>query len=206
MKEPRVENREGWVWPVQDVKCWEWLQAEKDLPNLISSYCANKRVVVQAGGNCGFYVKPYAQMFETVYTFEPNSLNFYCLTNNVWEGNVVKIQACLGESHNSVGLTYKKVNSGVSRVHGEGIFPTFKIDDLGLSNCDLIHLDIEGYEMFALKGGIETIKEFKPIIALEWLDHNNQFGVSADDILNWLTELGYKEIASLYHEKVFSAS
>jgi FkbM family methyltransferase len=140
-----------------------------------------------------------------VYTFEPNPQNFYCLVNNVCEGNVVKFQACLGENNSTVGITYKKSNSGVSRVEGSGIFPTLKIDDLGLNCCDLIHLDIEGYEYFALKGGINTIKTFRPIIALEWLDHNNKFNVTSTEILGWLTELGYKEVGSLYHEKVFAA-
>ena len=23
---------EGWVWPYKDIKCWPWLQKEKDLP------------------------------------------------------------------------------------------------------------------------------------------------------------------------------
>lgn len=205
MKLYDVENRDGWMWPRRDSACWEWLQQEKDLPTLISRLCDGTGIVVQAGGNCGFYVKQYAELFETVYTFEPNPQNFFCLTNNVQESNVVKFQACLGDKNKSVGLTYKKANAGVSRVHGDGIFPTIKIDDLMLPGCDLIHLDIEGYEFFALRGAIETIKQYKPLIVLEWLEHNDQFNITSDEIINWLADLGYKEVEQIYHDKVFSA-
>ena len=204
MKLYDVEMREGWLWPSKDWKCWEWLQNEKDLPELIAKFCKNKNVVVQAGGNCGFYVKPYASLFETVYTFEPNAQNFYCLVNNVPEPNVIKFQACLGNEHQLVGITYKKSNAGVSRVDGIGKFPTMKIDDLMLEECDLIHLDVEGYEFFVLQGAENTIKKCKPVIVLEWLDHNSQFNVSSTDIYNWLTNLGYKEVGQVYHDKVFA--
>jgi FkbM family methyltransferase len=205
MKKFKLSNRDGWLWPTNDSACWEWLQNEKDNPNLVAEYCENRRVIVQAGGNCGFYIKPYAALFETVYTFEPDPQNFYCLTNNVDEQNVVKIQACLGDSHKLVGMKVKQKNAGVSRVSEyPGGYPTFMIDDLALEVCDLIHLDIEGYEFFALKGGIETIKRCKPIIVLEWLDHGKLYGVSQDEILKWLTNLGYKEIGKVYNDVVFS--
>jgi len=204
MKPYDVEYREGWLWPKRDSACWEWLQKEKDLPTLISQHCKRKGIVIQAGGNCGFYVKQYADLFETVYTFEPNPQNFFCLTNNAQQSNVIKFQACLGDNNKSVGLTYKKKNAGVSRVHGDGIFPTMRIDDLMISGCDLIHLDVEGYEFFALRGAIETIKQYKPIIVLEWLEHNDQFGVTSTEIINWLSNLGYKEVEQFYHDKVFA--
>jgi FkbM family methyltransferase len=205
MKKFKLSDRDGWLWPTNDSACWEWLQNEKDNPILVAKYCNNKRVIVQAGGNCGFYIKPYAELFETVYTFEPDPQNFYCLINNVDDQNVIKIQACLGDKHQLVGMKTKQKNAGVSRVSEyPGGYPTFMIDDLALEVCDLIHLDIEGYEFFALKGAIETIKRCKPIIALEWLDHGKLYGVSQTDISTWLQDLGYKEIGKVYNDVIFS--
>lgn len=205
MKKYRLEDREGWLWPSEDTACWEWLQNEKDIPEVLATYCTNKRVVVQAGGNCGFYVKPYAAMFDTVYTFEPNPQNFYCLCHNVDESNVIKLQACIGNGHKLVGITSKKKNAGVSRVGDfKGGYPTFKIDNLALSVCDLIHLDVEGYELFALQGAIKTIKKCQPIIALEWLDHGTAYNVKQSDILNLLSNLGYHKIGSIYHDFIFA--
>ena len=205
MKKFKLDNRDGWLWPSNDRACWDWLQNEKDNPALVTNFCREKRVIVQAGGNCGFYIKQYAELFETVYTFEPDPQNFLCLVNNVAEQNVIKIQACLGNEHKLVGMKVKQKNAGVSRVsEWPGGSPTFKIDDLSLETCDLIHLDIEGYEFFALKGGIETIKRCKPIIAIEWLDHGVLYGVKEEEILLWLNNLGYKEIGKVYNDLVFS--
>lgn len=205
MKKFKLIDREGWLWPANDTACWDWLQQEKDNPNQVAEFCLEKRIVVQAGGNCGFYIKPYAALFETVYTFEPDPQNFYCLTNNVDEQNVIKIQACLGDEHKLVGMKVKQKNAGVSRVSEyPGGYPTFMIDNLGLDVCDLIHLDIEGYEFFALRGAVKTIKKCKPIISIEWLGHNRLYGVTDDQIISFLTNLGYKKIGKVYNDLVFS--
>lgn len=197
---------EGWVWPLKDSKCWPWLQNEKDLPNLISNHCKNKSVVIEAGGNAGFYVKKYAEIFKTVYTFEPDHLNFYCLSNNVKERNVIKFQTCLGNERKLIELTTSKRNIGAYYINSnaQGITPTLLIDDLNLPVCDLIHLDIEGFEYYALKGAVETITRTKPVIALEWMNHGEaRYGSSNDDIEKFLNELGYKSVEKIYHENIF---
>jgi FkbM family methyltransferase len=197
---------DGWVWPAKDRNCWDWLQTEKDLPELISNLCSEKSVVIEAGGNAGFYVKKYSEIFDTVYTFEPDNLNFYCLSQNVREKNVIKIQSCLGDARKTVSLSSSKKNTGAYSVDTDvnGIIPTLLIDDLHLEKCDLIHLDIEGFELFALKGAIETIKRTKPLIALEWMNHGDKFDASDNKIEEFLETLGYKSIKKIYHENIFA--
>lgn len=196
---------EGWVWPYKDVKCWPWLQNEKDLPDIIASVCENQRVIVEAGGNAGFYVKSYARLFDTVYTFEPDNLNFFCLSQNVREKNVIKMQSCIGHNRQLVSLTTSRGNIGMYHVkkHDTGIIPVIQVDDLHLEVCDCLHFDIEGFEFEALKGSIETIKRCKPVIALEWMDHSKKFDAGNDVIEAWLTDLGYKAVKEIYHEKIF---
>lgn len=196
---------EGWVWPLKDVKCWPWLQREKDLPEIITKHCENTRVVVEAGGNAGFYVKHYANLFDTVYTFEPDNLNFYCLNQNVREKNVIKMQACIGYNRKQVSMITSRGNIGMYHVNpsDSGIIPTIQVDDLNLEVCDLIHFDIEGYEYEALQGSIETIKRCKPIIALEWMNHSQKFGAGDEVIEKFLESIGYESIADIYHEKIF---
>ena len=194
-----------WFWPSTDGgdigiehpnSTWKYMLDHPDVPTLVSEYVPNKGVVVQAGGNCGFYVKQYAQLFNVVYTFEPDPLNFYCLNLNVTERNVIKFQACLGEKHEMVSLGNYLNDSGSTHVkNGPGeqsVVPTMLIDDLNLSSCDLIHLDIEGYELFALKGAIETIKKFKPVIVYEnpgvW---SGRYGYNRTTIDEFVMGLGY---------------
>ena len=60
---------------------------------------------------------------------------------------------------------YLEPNSGMFEKHdGTGAIPVLSIDQLGLNNCDLIHLDIEGGEYDALMGAEHTIKRFGPLI------------------------------------------
>lgn len=60
-----ITIKDGWYWPTKDLKCWNWLQNEKELPAEIAKLAKQKRVIVQAGGNCGFYTKLYAELFIT---------------------------------------------------------------------------------------------------------------------------------------------
>jgi FkbM family methyltransferase len=197
-----IELREGWWWPRTDKRCWDYMKSHADVPQLVTNFvpAQERRVVVQAGGNCGFYPKQYSTLFDRVYTFEPDWLNFYCLNLNVPEQNVVKIQSCVGEIHQTVGLQIKKINRGKNFVDGVGIYPMFKIDDLALDQCDLIQLDIEGYEYYSLIGAIDTIRKFSPIIVVEvWEQHDNRFDKNLNQKLNdLLISLNYELITTLY--------
>jgi FkbM family methyltransferase len=157
--------------------------------------------VVQAGGNCGFYPKKYSSIFQNVYTFEPEWLNFYCLNRNVTESNVVKSQACLGNEPNLVDLNVHEKNRGKTHIAGEGKYPVYTIDNIGLKVCNLIHLDIEGYEYFALLGAKKTIKTCHPLIVIEvWDDLNNRFGENLNQKTEeFLKSLNYKFVKT-FHE------
>lgn len=200
---------EEWLWPAEDGVggvhcCWDYMISHENVPELISKHVKNRLVVVQAGGNAGFYVKQYAKLFQTVYTFEPEPVNFYCLTNNVTEYNVLKFQGCLGEHHKTVGLDRTLSDTGSTHVSGKGVLPTFLIDDLNLPRLNLIHLDIEGYELFALRGAVNTIKQFYPVIALECHDKwAARYNTSVGDIFNFLEWMGYQEVGKAMGDKIF---
>jgi FkbM family methyltransferase len=207
-----IKKIKGWYWPKNDgdgdiegkTSCWTYMQVHPDTPRLISNYVPEKRIVVQAGGNCGFYVKQYAELFEIVYTFEPEPVNFYCLNLNVTEHNVLKFQGCLGDEHRCVGLNKFMPDVGSTHVSGEGSVPTFLIDDLNLSACDLIHLDVEGYELKALKGAVETIKKFKPVIAFECHDAwAGRYESNLTQIENFIGGLGYSHRGTEHGDKVY---
>ena len=153
-----------------------------------------------------FVKKQYSNIFKTVYTFEPDWLNFYCLVKNCPEDNIIKSQACLGDSPNLVNLSVKDWSRGKSFIKGSGKYPVYLIDNLGLNECDLIHLDIEGYEYFALKGAINTIKKFKPTIVIEmWDQLESRFEENINHKTNeFLYSLGYNYIETLHgSDKVY---
>lgn len=60
------------------------------------------------------------------------------------------------------------------------------IDALNLNRVDFIKIDIEGMEMDALEGSVNTIKKFKPILFIE--------KIKSDEVVlkTWLEEMGYQ--------------
>lgn len=202
-----IENRQGWWWPKTDLKCWNYMLSHPLLPQEISKFVGRKRVCVQAGGNMGYYVKQYSNLFDTVYTFEPEWLNFYCLNLNVIESNVFKYQSCIGNQRDGVSLKIKEGNRGKNHVHKTGPIPTLMIDDLNLSICDLIHLDIEGFEFFAIQGAVKTINACKPIIAFEYYEKTFlRFNYTLGDIENWLKTQGYVFLTNFEEERIYIPS
>ena len=201
-----------WYWPKTDQggdlnhpnSTWKYMQDHPDVPQLVSEHVANRGVVVQAGGNCGFYVKQYAQLFNVVYTFEPDPLNFHCLVNNCQVPNIFKFNAALGEINKLIHVY--NGNEGNVGCHTVGddpnkytakqsFVPTFTIDQLALDHCDLIQLDCEGYEPNVILGAMDTIERFKPVISLETTNGETEA---------MLSQFGYSHKLSVGSDKIFA--
>jgi FkbM family methyltransferase len=198
-----------WVWPIIDENSWPGQNEHVDLVNHILPYVKDKNIMIQAGGNCGFILSTFVEHFKTIYTFEPDPVNFYCLNQNVTAPHVFKMQACLGENNETVNVqqlirTGRLHDIGGVHVNGVGSTPTVIIDNLNLPGCDLIQLDVEGYELKALSGAIETIKKYKPIICVElcekWL---NRYENTSDDVYSLLHSLNYKLVDGEGVDKIF---
>ena len=156
----RVEIRtfrgERWYWPTDDIGCWNTLQEEWDHPSIIMDYVDNNDVCIHAGANCGVYAKQYSNLFSKVYAVEPHPINFYCLVHNVCHPYVTKIQACLSDEEGFANIyTEDSTNWGGFQMVDGNDFWCMKMDSFS-GRVGLIHLDVEGSEYKALKGG-ETI-------------------------------------------------
>lgn len=196
-----------WLWPAEEFIAWKYLhKGARDLPKKIANICKNKNLVLQAGGNAGLYPKEYSKLFDIVITIEPDHRNFFCLTYNVEETNVSKIQACLGNSNDFLNLDYnekyKETNRGGMKVSGTGKIPQITIDSLKLKP-DLIHLDIEGYEGFAIEGAKETLTTYSPVVVLETNGSGDAYGWPQEKIDNLLKSYGYKIIEEWGHDTVY---
>jgi len=62
------------------------------------------------------------------------------------------------------------------------------------SPIDLIKLDVEGYELPVLRGALDLLKSYKPLLILEIANTEGReeaFGYTLDELLSLLSELGY---------------
>lgn len=207
VKEPLelVNECDGFVWPASDRECRRFVVAWMEDLNVSLPLCENRRVAVQAGGNVGTWPLALADEFDTVYTFEPDPLNFYCLARNCANPNIIKFQAALGNERGLVGMHTDPRNVGAHYIEGSGRIPIMRIDDLGLEVCDFICLDIEGYEMEALKGAHETLLRHHPVIHLEDKGLSEKYGTKKEEVVDMLVNLyGYTVRARVHRDVILS--
>lgn len=181
-------------WSKQDIPAFDYLITNHDkYMDILLPHVPNKRVVVQAGGHCGFVVRDLIPYFETIYTFEPNHSMFLALCLNCPEEKVIKVQACLGDKHGlvNVALSNQDKAAGAAYIRGKGKIPTIRIDDLNLTSCDLIMLDTEGFEFNILLGAMKTILIHKPTLCIERCWGEKHFGITEEQMDVFLTLIGY---------------
>jgi FkbM family methyltransferase len=181
-------------WSNQDIPSFDYLKKNHDkYMETLLPHIPNKKVVVQAGGHCGYVVRDLIPHFDTIYTFEPNHSMFLALCLNCTEEKVIKMQACLGEKHMLVDVAPSHLdnNAGANYIQNFGTIPMIKIDDLDLRACDLIMLDTEGYEFNILLGAMKTILMYKPTLCIERCWGEKHFGITEDQMDVFLTLIGY---------------
>lgn len=206
MRDQYIEGVGPWHWPSRDSGAWG---APGDGPNhefpqirdLLIRSVKKAGTIVQAGGCCGMYPRLFSECFENVWTFEPCPLNFHHLVLNCQRDSIRKFQAVLSDRRGTLGLVrVDPVNVGMHHVAADGeerpVLPvqSMMIDDLELTECDAIQLDVEGTEEFAIKGGIKTIEKFLPAISLETVSGWTR---------EYLTRLGYQVVATVSPDTVW---
>ncbi len=192
VRDEEVAGIGPWVWIASDDGAWDGPKHDWENGHFtgIQDLVTDWSICVQAGGNQGMYPKLLSQHFKHVYTFEPDPLNFHCLVNNCQSDNIYKMQAALGETTGLARVERAGMhNTGCHTVSTEGecYVPMVTIDSLKLPSCGLFQLDLERYELHALKGALETIARCKPVIQCE---------CGNDDILNLLRPFGYEVVAT----------
>lgn len=190
----------GMLWPAFDVKCSRVIfNMADDLDEVMKYLQPNasrrptgpqRRVCIQAGGNCGVWPIKLSSLFDTVYTAEPDPQNFTALAfNTAHLPNVVRLQAAFGFERDKVKTAlddHELDNCGAYYLERGGYVPTIRIDDLNAHGVDLIYLDIEGFERIALEGADNTIRRCRPLIVIEDKGLSERYGSKQGDCEKWL--------------------
>lgn len=191
-----VDGRK-WMKIEQDNAFLDILEGFESYRPVYDGFVPEKYIAVQAGGYCGVFPRLLGEMFQTVYTFEPDFANFHCLVNNCYGSNIIKAQGALGNEHGMVTVSRQHPqNRGMTNVKHtpSSHVPVYIIDDLDLPVCNLIQLDTEGYEHKILQGAKNTIIRHRPLISVE---------DSTQMIQEYLEHYGYKKVAEVYRDTVY---
>lgn len=203
--ESGIVKKDDYWWPRNDYACRQVClsSGREEIPRIIE-YCKTRDVCVQAGGNVGIWPLLLADKFNYVHTFEPDQLNFECLVKNCEHIPHMTATNCgLGDSEENVELSREHGNCGAHFVHGTGPIPITTIDSFEYPVCNLIILDIEGYEMKALKGAAATIKRCQPVIMVEEKGLGKKYGIEDGAIEIYLASLGYSVAKRLNNDVIY---
>lgn len=186
-------DKTSWTWPLADRNRIDrsFREGPGDLDGalpMLLPHLKGRRTCVQAGGCVGIWPLRLSMFFDSVRTFEPEAVNFRCLEANTADlDNVIRTFGALGEREKFVSLDVQNPdNPGTFYVQDGTEIPMTTIDSLALGDCDLIYLDVEGYEVEALRGAAGTIARCRPVIGVEdYPKYGSRYGLP--NVVDWLT-------------------
>lgn len=197
------------LYPVQDDIYWvdeKWdllkslsikkgLVWEPHIVKLFKKYVKEGDTVLDIGGHLGTHTMALSKCVGPngkVHVFEPQPKLFTELLVNIFLNgckNVIPHRMALGEKDGEAFI-YSPFphNEGMAHIATSGDKVQMKtLDSFNFSNVSLMKLDIEGYEINALKGALETIKQNRPIMIVEVLT-----SPTTTQRLNFIKNLGYE--------------
>ncbi len=170
--------------------------------------CKNFRFAFQAGGNMGVWPWLMSKRFKKVITCEPDPVCWPHLRANLADvNNVESYKFALLDKEISCSMnTEKPDNLGAQFVvPGQGDVFATTIDALCATKeaVDLIYLDIEGAELHALYGAVDTLAKHRPVVVVEDNGLAARFGNNKGDVERWLyRDFGYVVAARPHRDVV----
>lgn len=181
---------------------------------LLEALAADSSTILDIGANMGWYAVHLAKAARKagarLHAFEPIPASFAALGRNIDLNSLAEQVSChatgLGEREDRVTF-YVPTTDGTpaaSRVplfenqpNVEIVCSIQRLDEWtrsgAVNGIGLIKMDIEGSEIFALRGGLKTLQRDLPVIFCEMLRKwSAKFGYRPDDILALLSPLGYE--------------
>ena len=183
------------------------LKTDLDEIRILKELLKEGDYVLDIGANIGFYGRILSNLVGSsgmVYCFEPNRSNFNKLKGNVSGLKNVKLfNNAVSDKSGTLNLYTSKLLNVDHRTYPINNYDKIeeieavKIDELIrngiISKVDLIKIDIQGYELQAFRGMIETIQQNKhlKIIAEFWPHGFLKAKTSAIEIFDFFDSLKF---------------
>lgn len=175
--------------PVATLSDWGgWKGYEEDLMLVFPALMTQVRTFINAGANTGMYILAAGALDANILAIavEPQVTVFQRLEDNVRlnnRSNVQCLRLALAEQEGEVTLFEGDgalpIGSSIADAdsytwsHAQSVVPATTLDalvvDYGLTDVDLVLMDIEGAEPGALRGGPTVLATHRPILVCEVL-------------------------------------
>jgi len=178
-----------------------------------SQYIKEGDTVVDLGAHDGLYTLLFSELVGEhgkVISVEPNPSQISRLENIARFNKITNVEIVSEAASDSVGIARLNISSKQHSGHstlGGFVYSdnssnevvavsTNTLDNISVKNklnkVNFIKIDIEGYEIHALRGMARILSEYKPVILCEVLDKSLEFaGGSRKELLGLLVGYGY---------------
>lgn len=182
---------------------------EKQEFNVLSFLARSSEVFLDVGANLGWYSLSLTRQNPdlTAYAFEPIPKTYQLLVENLKLNSAQRVRPqALGLSDKTGELEFfyypeGAVNASLANVSGRDDVEVLRCpvktldqfcDEQNLSAVDLIKVDVEGAELFTLRGAGKTLEKFKPAVFAEMLRKwAAPFGYHPNEIIELMRKKGY---------------
>lgn len=147
---------------------------QKQIVDRALPHCRGFTTAIDIGAHVGLITRQLERHFDIVLSIEPQAENYACLQENVTSADTVNVALSdrkrLLSMHNPA-----PENSGAWEcdwVSSENLVRATTLDSLTdyeprFYLPDLIKVDIQGHEVPALKGAVQTLKRARPVVIVE---------------------------------------
>ena len=191
----------------------------------------NLKHFLNIGCHIGTVALPLSKYIEKVTAIEAYPLTFQHLKEHIKINNLKNIEVfnlAIGDENKKIyflddeNIRIKNNTGGMhvitdgdilnkrlsSNIHSKKYSNEMrKLDDLNISNFDILLADVEGKEYELLRGGKNKITNYKPIIIVEIWNNNKRnlesMQTTSNEIINYVVNLGYKLIKQLGDNYIF---
>jgi len=174
---------------------------------LLLSLVDDGMTFLDVGANIGWYALHVGKMFprSRVFAFEPVAESFQYLSRSIALNGLGNVRAFPYGLFDEPGsrtfhvdpdikgaASSSKAAAGSVPCVGEVDTLDRVVQRLGIG-VDFIKADVEGAELFVLKGGLKSIEATKPVLFLELLrKHAATFAYHPNEVIKLLADMGYR--------------
>ena len=164
----------------------------------LKDYLNKNSTVIFVGCHIGALLIPIAQAVKKAYGFEANPKNFELLNYNLLLNRINNVEVkniAIGEREKPINISHNITNTGNSSIalstnEHDDLIEMKPLDNLITEeNIDMIIMDIEGYEINAIRGAINTLKNTSYLYIEYAPEQLNDFGMKKKDFIDSVREI-----------------
>jgi len=172
--------------------------------NIIKKYLDKNKIAIDLGSHWGSMSAFYSKHSNHVMSFEMDPDNYSCLEHNMKDyNNITLYNVALSDKEKYYTINNVETNVGMNYLTTSKKKTPFKTKTLDIYNFPFIgyiKIDVELEEMNVLKGALNTIERWKPVLDIEINDNLIEYrkpGYTAQELIDFVCSLGYSVVHTI---------